>query len=218
MHHWYQTRYFHSEIVNMTSGGSFTDFGELVLVIGDFHIPHGVPDIPQVFKELLNTDKIRTVLCTGNLGSEDMLGRLRHITPNIFIAKGDMDHNIRSIDLPDHHILQIGQFRVGLIHGHQIIPTGDQEALAAFQRKLDVDILVSGCTHRNEIFQSCSKFFVNPGSATGAPNLSVDPTAANVPSFMLMAIQGPSAVVYVYEFVDGAAKVALSEFTKTVVA
>ena len=32
---------------------SFTDFGELVLVIGDFNIPFLEPDIPAAFKELL---------------------------------------------------------------------------------------------------------------------------------------------------------------------
>lgn len=199
----------------MSSGGSFTDFGELVLLIGDFHIPHSVPDIPQVFKELLNTDKIRTVLCTGNLGSEEVFDRLKQITSNVCVVKGDMDHNIKSVELPDHHVVRIGQFKIGLIHGHQIIPRGDHESLAAMQRKLDVDILVSGCTHRNEIFQACSKFFVNPGSATGAPNSCLSPAGTPIPSFMLMAIQGPSAVVYVYEYVDGAAKVTLSEFTKS---
>lgn len=199
----------------MTSGGSFTEFGELVLLIGDFHIPYCVPDIPQVFKELLNTDKIRTILCTGNLGSEEVIDRLRQITSNIFIVKGDMDQNIKSVDLPEHQVMQIGQFKIGLIHGHQLIPNGDQDSLSAYLRKLDVDILVSGSTHKNEIFQACSKFFVNPGSATGAANLRANPPQTCVPSFMLMAIQGPSAVVYVYECIDGAAKVTLSEFTKT---
>ena len=44
-------------------------------------------------------------------------------------------------------ILEIGEFRIGLIHGHQIVPWGDLDSLAALQRRLDVDILVSGHTH-----------------------------------------------------------------------
>ena len=36
-----------------------------------------------------------------------------------------------------------------------------------------------------------------------------------VPSFMLMAVQGPNAVVYVYQEKDGKANIAMSEFRKS---
>ena len=205
--------YLRSSVI-MSSGGSFTDFGELVLIIGDFHVPFKKPDIPPVFKELLNTDKIKTVLCTGNICSEEILERLKQIVPNVHVVRGDLDSTITSQDLPDHIVLNIGQFRVGLIHGHQILPWGDHDSIAAVQRRLNVDILVSGHTHKNEIFQSCGKFFVNPGSVTGACNDAMSPGVESVPSFMLMAVQGPSAVVYVYELIDGKASVAMSEFRK----
>ena len=198
----------------MASGGSFTDFGELVLIIGDFHVPYRKQDIPTVFKELLNTDKIKTILCTGNVGCDEMVDRLRQIVPNLYIVRGDHDTSLTSNELPEHIVLNIGQFKVGLIHGHQILPCGDHDAMAAVQRRLDVDILVTGHTHKNEIFQDCGKFFVNPGSVTGASNESVMPTGSVVPSFMLMAVQGPSAVVYVYELIGGKANVAMSEFRK----
>jgi vacuolar protein sorting-associated protein 29 len=95
--------------------------------------------------------------------------------------------------------LQHGSLRIGVIHGHQIVPLGDTESLAAAARKLDVDVLVTGATHRCvnppqhfckkekkttpvfdaqavlwifegrfEAFEFESKFFINPGSATGA--------------------------------------------------
>ncbi|KAI8455661.1 hypothetical protein BY996DRAFT_6413010 [Phakopsora pachyrhizi] len=44
----------------------------------------------------------------------------------------------------------------------------DTESLAAAACKMDVDVLVSGATHRFEAFEFESKFFINPGSATGA--------------------------------------------------
>ena len=37
--------------------------------------------------------------------------------------------------------------RIGVIHGHQCIPTGDLDSLSAIARQLDVDVLVSGHTH-----------------------------------------------------------------------
>jgi vacuolar protein sorting-associated protein 29 len=65
-------------------------------------------------------------------------------------------------------VVQLGSFRFGLCHGHEVVPWGDHEALAALQRKLNVDILVTGHTHKFEAYQYENKLFINPGSATGA--------------------------------------------------
>jgi len=45
-------------------------------------------------------------------------------------------------------IVTHGPLRIGVIHGHQVVPLGDAEMLAATARKMDVDVLVSGGTHR----------------------------------------------------------------------
>jgi len=37
--------------------------------------------------------------------------------------------------------------RIGIMHGHQCVPTGDLDALSAIARQMDVDVLVSGHTH-----------------------------------------------------------------------
>lgn len=55
-----------------------------------------------------------------------------------------------------------------MIHGHQVIPAGDRAALASLARSMDVDVLLSGCTHRFEAYAHDDRFFINPGSATGA--------------------------------------------------
>ena len=188
---------------------SLTEFGELVLIIGDFHVPFKRSDIPPVFKELLNTDKVKTVLCTGNTCCMEMVDKLRSLAPNVYIVKGDLDQQITD-QLPETLVVTVGQFKVGLVHGHQIVPMGEHGAMEIMQRKLGVDILVSGHTHCNEIYQNkVGNFFINPGSVTGAPSPSVV-----VPSFMLMAVQGPSAAIYTYELVEGNANVVMSEIHK----
>ena len=48
------------------------------------------------------------------------------------------------------------------------MPWGDRESLGMLQRDMDVDILISGHTHNYESFEANEKFFINPGSATGA--------------------------------------------------
>lgn len=75
---------------------------------------------------------------------------------------------------------------------------------------MDVDVLLwSGGTHRFEAYEMEGKFFVNPGSATGALSAGwwgaadgdgddgelAEPT----PSFVLMDVQGDVLVVYVYQ-------------------
>ena len=54
------------------------------------------------------------------------------------------------------------------MHGHQVVPWADPAALAMLQRQLDVDVLISGHTHKFQAYEYADKFFVNPGSATGA--------------------------------------------------
>lgn len=119
-----------------------TDFGELVLLIGDFHTPTRAADIPACFKELLNTDKISTVICTGNVGSTAVLERLRNIpSKDCKIVAGETDIGM---DLPETSVTYVGDFKLGVIHGHQVMPWGDPIALAKCAGRLGVDILVSG--------------------------------------------------------------------------
>ena len=98
--------------------------------------------------------------------------------------------------LPETKTVQIGNFKIGLIHGHQVVPWGDLESLSAVQRELDCDILVSGQTHKNQISTYDGKYFINPGSATGCYSaLNSNSTA----SFILMAVQGDNVTAFIYE-------------------
>uniref|UniRef100_T1H6D6 Vacuolar protein sorting-associated protein 29 n=1 Tax=Megaselia scalaris TaxID=36166 RepID=T1H6D6_MEGSC len=83
---------------------------------------------------------------------------------DVHVVRGDFDENF---NYPEQKVVTVGSFRIGLCHGHQVIP-GDPEALALIQRQLDVDILISGHTHKFEAYEHENKFYINPGSATGA--------------------------------------------------
>ena len=107
--------------------------------------------------------------------------------------RGDFDEGL---GMPETKVVQIGNFKIGIIHGHQVLPWGDLESLAAVQRQLDCDILVSGHTHQNQITQYDGKYFINPGSVTGAYSAT---NSAPRPSFILIAIQGNDIVAFIYE-------------------
>ncbi len=99
-----------------------------------------------------------------------------------YITKGDFDE---FPNLPKNRVFAIGTYKFGVVHGNQVVPYGDIEALATLQRQLDCDILVSGNTHQLSISQYDGKYFINPGSLTGAFSLI---NSAPRPSFVLLNI------------------------------
>uniref|UniRef100_A0A061RC65 Vacuolar protein sorting-associated protein 29 n=1 Tax=Tetraselmis sp. GSL018 TaxID=582737 RepID=A0A061RC65_9CHLO len=182
----------------------------LVLCIGDFHVPHRALDIPPEFKKLLVPGKIHHILCTGNLCVKEVQDYLRGICPDLHVVRGDFDE---FSSLPDNEVVSIGNFRIGLCNGYQIVPWGSMEALAKLQRQLDVDILVSGHTHEFKAYKHENRFLINPGSATGAYDCVRDRCS---PSFVLMDINDSRAVVYIYELAEPDKKVKVDkvEFSK----
>mmetsp|Transcript_7287 Transcript_7287/g.10855 ORF Transcript_7287/g.10855 Transcript_7287/m.10855 type:complete len:234 (+) Transcript_7287:73-774(+) len=187
-------------------------FGELVLILGDMHIPQRASEIPEKFQRMLVPNKMQHVLCTGNLTSKDKYEEIKKLAPNVHIVNGDMDENSF---WPETKSLTIGSWKIGLIHGHQIVPWGDTSALSIAQRKLDCDILISGHTHKNEVMAHNGKWFINPGSITGAYSPSISPDSEPlIPSFILLAIQKTKCVTYVYELRDGKVEVSKVEFSK----
>ena len=63
----------------------------LVLVIGDFHIPHRTHDLPSKFKKLLVPGKIQQILCTGNVCDRETYDYLRTVAADVHVVRGDYD-------------------------------------------------------------------------------------------------------------------------------
>ncbi|EFA84113.1 metallophosphoesterase domain-containing protein [Heterostelium album PN500] len=179
-----------------------------IIAIGDLHVPHRSHGIPPEFKKLLVPEKIQHILCTGNLVSKDIHDYFKTLTSDVHVVKGEFDENS---SYPDTKVVTIGQFKFGLCHGQQIVPWGDKTSLAALQREMDVDVLITGHTHHIEVFEANNKLFINPGSATGAfSNITHDVT----PSFVLMDVQGYDITIYIYKLIDGSVKVEKLEHSK----
>jgi len=182
---------------------------ELVLVVGDMFVPQRSPDINEQFKSILIPNKLQHVLSLGNIGSRESYDWLKSLSNDFHTVKGDFDEG----DIPEKKVVQIGEFKIGMIHGHQVLPWGDLDALTNVQRELGCDILLSGHTHQIGIQVKEKKFYINPGSISGAfSHLIADPN----PSFVLMVLQGEEAIVYLYILNDKSQKFELSkiEFSK----
>ncbi len=136
----------------------------LVLVIGDLHIPHRIHDLPSKFKKLLVPGKIQQILCTGNVCDRETYDYLRTVAADVHVVRGDYDEvrsyvcsfesvfvylipHYQSVTFPLSLTVTHSPIRIGVIHGHQCIPTGDLDSLNSIARQMDVDVLISGHTH-----------------------------------------------------------------------
>lgn len=98
-------------------------------------------------------------------------------------------------DLPDENISKIEGYKVGIIHGDEIIPSGNTTLLHTQARKMGVDILIVGHSHVPMVQIIDDILILNPGSATGAPNCIEE----NVqPSFMLLDLKDDKITVFHY--------------------
>ncbi|KAJ4409458.1 Vacuolar protein sorting-associated protein 29 [Neurospora sp. IMI 360204] len=209
----------------------------LILVIGDLHIPDRALDIPAKFKKLLAPGKISQTLCLGNLTDRSTYEYLRTIAPDLKIVRGRMD--VEATSLPLTSVVTHGNLRIGFLEGFTLV-SNEPDLLLAEANRLDVDVLCWGGTHKFECFEYMDKFFVNPGSATGAFTTTAASWAVNlgsnggegqkeqdkgfdedeevVPSFCLMDVQGISLTLYVYQLrkdEKGVENVAVEKVTYT---
>lgn len=186
--------------------------------------------------------RIHQIVCTGNLQDRETYDFLRSVCPNIHLVQGSND-DISSLQLPvgatpvRSLVLKQGALRIGVTHADAIFPPlGNHEGLAMAARQMDVDLLIWGGTHLQEIFDLDGRFFINPGSATGAisgtwplekssrttngiddngsksddenPDELSDLEADEpIPSFVLIDVQGSQVVAYSYRLVNDQVKV-----------
>jgi vacuolar protein sorting-associated protein 29 len=175
---------------------------------------------------MLVPGKMQHCLCTGNLTSLEVLEMLRSLSPSLHVVRGEYDEQLPGESaFPECKVIGLSSFKIGIINGSTTItPPNDIKALAIKARELDVDILVSGGTHKVGIVEEDGRWYINPGSITGAfspiafkgvRNLAASTSeegGAEVdqdmgedggevkPSFVLLAVQGGKVVCYCYEY------------------
>jgi vacuolar protein sorting-associated protein 29 len=182
-----------------TTSTSTSQFGELVLILGDMFIPDRAIQIPPEFQRMLIPGRMQYVFGTGNI-SATSLEELRLLAPHVYIVAGDYDHlddpihentnyNNTNYNMgttttyPETCIVQVGNWKIGMIHGHQLIPPlpfhspttttmnnngvgteSSSSSLDWIQRKLQADIVITGHTHRSTVTLHHNYCHINPVS------------------------------------------------------
>jgi len=78
-------------VIVLSDGYLYVSYLQLVLVVGDLHIPHRATAVPAKFRKLLVPGKIQHILCTGNLCTKESVDYLKTLASDVHIVRGDFD-------------------------------------------------------------------------------------------------------------------------------
>ncbi len=166
-----------------------------LLAIGDSHLPRRAKRVPdQIIKkleQLVELEKFDYTFFTGDIvNAPKFMNFLNLITKrNLFVVIGNMDYYGGNRDAPVYRSLNMSMGNnenliVGLTHGHQVSPRGDRSQLELIAIEKSFNILISGHTHKEEIFLQKNILLLNPGSVTGAWSF----VASGNPSFIILSV------------------------------
>jgi len=108
----------------------------------------------------------------------------------------------------------VGSWRILLVHGHQVVPWGDEESLVAYLREYEADVIICGHTHEQKVKAVGKKYIINPGSATGAYtplckyfNELFKKYRNVVPSFIILEFKEHSLTAFMYSLIEDEVKI-----------
>jgi putative phosphoesterase len=131
-------------------------------VLADTHMPSRGRDLPYPVAGVMRT--VDLILHAGDLTTLDVLERLRRLGPPVLAVHGNVDMPDVARLLPERRIVEVGPWRIGIIHGDSgVRGTTPERARRAFT---DVDCVIFGHSHQplNERLDGVLLF--NPGSPT----------------------------------------------------
>ncbi len=156
----------------------------LVGVIADTHVPQRLNCLPSNIGQVF--DGAAIILHAGDINSQRVLDELECIAPVVAVA-GNADFGF---DLPRSRVVQVEGCRIGLVHGHggwrryfvdkfrdRLAPYNS----ARYQRYAsetfrDVDVVISGHTHRPHLTYMGKVLLFNPGSVAPDYYTTAGPT------------------------------------------
>ena len=168
-----------------------------ILCIGDSHIPIRAHDLPMQIYDKINEITVSELFdytfFTGDLiNFPEFIDFLNQKTKlSLLKVVGNMDYYYGNRDSPTHQKIDITledniSITLGLTHGAQIRPRGDHDQLELLAQENCYNIIVSGHTHKEEIFLTKGGILlINPGSATGAWSF----VASGIPSFIIIEME-----------------------------
>ncbi len=129
-------------------------------ILSDTHLKKVSREIEHIFEEYLADKDL--VLHAGDVVSEEVLNFLGQ--KELHAVHGNMDPFEVQRRLPGKSILELGPFRLGLVHGWGPSAGLEDRIVSEFT---DVDVIVYGHSHIAANHTRDGILFFNPGTATG---------------------------------------------------
>lgn len=134
-----------------------------IIAVSDTHLNSAKDQLPKkMLDDLKDADLL---LHAGDIVQQDVLERLRQIKPTVAVS-GNMDSAQLRRSLPDKKIIELGAFKIGLIHGwgspHRVLDNVKE----AFEHEKNIACVIYGHTHTPRIDNVDGVIYLNPGSAT----------------------------------------------------
>jgi uncharacterized protein len=133
---------------------------ELIVLLGDTHLPRGSRRLPEACTQLLSDASL--VLHTGDFTTLATLDELRDYGP-LSAVHGNMDEPAVWAELPERRVVEWEGLRIGLVHDPGPRSGRYERLLAWFP---ECDVVAYGHTHVPEVTKVGTVWVVNPGSPT----------------------------------------------------
>ncbi len=173
----------------------------MITVISDSHIPGRADEIPEKFWEKIEASEI--TVHAGDYATEEVFNAVREYSKKAYCVKGNCDF-FEADELKESETFEHKGLKFGVYHGTGISPRGHKPTLEKIAEKdLEVEILIHGHTHHEEIEKTDKALLINPGSCTGVGGGSSRPSK---PTMITMEEQESVLNIKLLEFEEGSLK------------
>jgi uncharacterized protein len=133
-----------------------------IAVLSDTHMPANCNSLPEALVEALNGSDL--IIHAGDFTESFVVDALKGIAPVECVA-GNMDSNIIKKQFPEKKIIQLGKFKIGIIHGY-----GAPDNIVNYAREMfagnTLDCVIYGHSHIPSIEYIDETIYFCPGSPT----------------------------------------------------
>ena len=130
-------------------------------MISDTHIPRGNRRLSKACSTQLS--KADLILHAGDLASVAFLAELNSLGPPVNAVHGNADEPALQRALPEHRVVSLGGWRVGIVHDAGAASGREARLISAFP---GCAAIVYGHTHVPQIHPQDGVWILNPGSPT----------------------------------------------------
>lgn len=169
----------------------------MIAIISDSHIPTRSEEIPEPFWEKIEEADI--TVHAGDYDREETYNAVETYSNKFYGVKGNCDF-FEAEGLKESHTFQHKDLSFGVYHGTGITPRAHKPTLLKIAEKdLEVQILIHGHSHHEDIHFEENTLLLNPGSCTGAGGGSSQPSS---PTMMTVTAENGQIQVKILELDD----------------